>query len=753
MIAASLTKKYAWRSGLLLLALLFVTNSGSGYHPITDSGRVLHWGSGSLPVSYVIQAAGSDDVSFAATEAAIQLAFEQWQGIASSTITFAEDTAANAMRTDYGANDIHLILFDETDSTGLFPGNSATVALTPTTFDLASGTIIDSDIIFNGDDFTFSTNGATGTQDLQSIATHEIGHFIGLDHSAMGAATMYPFTADGSTVHRTLTQDDELGATDLYPGTPTFGSISGSVSRSTDASPIAGAHLVAVNDEGILVSSTYSDSSGNWVLDYLPPDMYNVYAEPLDLPVLGSNLSSDIGASTDTDFATRFLGGNTNPIDLTVTAGNDLAVGGFTLFPPGPFNITDSDGVPALLPRGGFASIIVTADNFDGVDETISVSGADITVFWSHFSGGVEPHYTMILQSLATVPLGPRYLEVRDSADDIAILSGFVEVVEAQPTLTNATPAVGSTDGGTNVTLTGTNFFAGATVFFDGVPAPTATVDSLTQISCTTPAGMSGTVTIVVQNSDGRVADLAAAFTFEGDPVITSLFPTGGDTAGATTVTIDGSGFEPAVDVYFDAVLATVTAATSTQIICQTPPGAAGAVDVRVVNPGGLFVDEVDGYTYMAIPDPTVSTFTPDDGPTAGGTEVSITGSGFVAGAVVTFDGIAATTVTVVSTTEITVTTPAGSAGTATVRVQNPNGSGAAASTAFTYMAPSGGGGGGGGGGCGALPPLLMKGNDPWRTLGLLLPYLLLITLLGYLRLRPRHDDSSHFPPQPLTLP
>ena len=55
-----------------------------------------------------------------------------------------------------------------------------------------------------------------------------------------------------------------------------------------------------------------------------------------------------------------------------------------------------------------------------------------------------------------------------------------------------------------------------------------------------------------------------------------------------------------------------------------------------------------------------------------GGTAVTITGTNFAAGATVTFGGTAATSVVVVSGTQITATTPAGSAGAVTVTVTNP---------------------------------------------------------------------------------
>lgn len=55
----------------------------------------------------------------------------------------------------------------------------------------------------------------------------------------------------------------------------------------------------------------------------------------------------------------------------------------------------------------------------------------------------------------------------------------------------------------------------------------------------------------------------------------------------------------------------------------------------------------------------TVTNVTPDSGATSGGTAVTITGTGFLAGATVTFNGVAATSVDVVSDTTITCVTPA----------------------------------------------------------------------------------------------
>jgi RHS repeat-associated protein len=85
---------------------------------------------------------------------------------------------------------------------------------------------------------------------------------------------------------------------------------------------------------------------------------------------------------------------------------------------------------------------------------------------------------------------------------------------------------------------------------------------------------------------------------------------------------------------------------------------------------------------------PTVISISPNSGTTAGGTPVTITGTGFISGSTVTIGGTAATSVTVVSSTSITATTPAHAAGAATVVVSNSNGSGQL-TNGFTYTTGS----------------------------------------------------------------
>ncbi len=90
---------------------------------------------------------------------------------------------------------------------------------------------------------------------------------------------------------------------------------------------------------------------------------------------------------------------------------------------------------------------------------------------------------------------------------------------------------------------------------------------------------------------------------------------------------------------------------------------------MTVTNSDGQSGSLASGFTYIG--QPTVTSVSPNNGPVAGGTAVTITGTNFAAGATVTFGSAAATNVVVVNSTTITATTPAGSAGAVTVTVTN----------------------------------------------------------------------------------
>src|ERR1700677_2443460 len=84
---------------------------------------------------------------------------------------------------------------------------------------------------------------------------------------------------------------------------------------------------------------------------------------------------------------------------------------------------------------------------------------------------------------------------------------------------------------------------------------------------------------------------------------------------------------------------------------------------------------------------PLVTGLSPNSGPAAGGTSVTIAGTNFAPGATVMFGGTAATNVVVASSTSIIATTPAGSPGAVTVTVTNFGTQSVSLANAFTYVA------------------------------------------------------------------
>jgi len=85
-------------------------------------------------------------------------------------------------------------------------------------------------------------------------------------------------------------------------------------------------------------------------------------------------------------------------------------------------------------------------------------------------------------------------------------------------------------------------------------------------------------------------------------------------------------------------------------------------------------------------PNPTVLSVDPDHGPTAGGTAVTITGTGFQTGAVPTFGVPQATNIVVVNSTTITCLTPPHAAGSVTVTVTNPDTTSGSLPNGYDYI-------------------------------------------------------------------
>ena len=240
------------------------------------------------------------------------------------------------------------------------------------------------------------------------------------------------------------------------------------------------------------------------------------------------------------------------------------------------------------------------------------------------------------------------------------------------------------------MTITGTGFLAGATVSLGGTAATGVTVVSSTSITATTAAHAAGAVSVVVTNTDSQSGTLTNGYTYGNPaPTVSSIAPSSGPASGGTPVTITGTGFLAGATVSLGGTAATgVTVVSSTSITATTAAHAAGAVSVVVTNTDSQSGTLTNGYTY-GNPAPTVSSIAPSSGPASGGTPVTITGTGFLAGATVSLGGTAATGVTVVSSTSITATTAAHAAGAVSVVVTNTDSQSGTLTNGYTYGNPA----------------------------------------------------------------
>lgn len=94
---------------------------------------------------------------------------------------------------------------------------SHTIAMTLVSANEVSGEIADADILLNAAWKVFCAGDCVASGwDLQNTLTHEIGHFIGLDHSAAPEATMFGGAAAGETSKRSLEDDDVQGVCRSY---------------------------------------------------------------------------------------------------------------------------------------------------------------------------------------------------------------------------------------------------------------------------------------------------------------------------------------------------------------------------------------------------------------------------------------------------------------------------------------------------------------------------------------------------------
>lgn len=302
-----------------------------------------------VPVTVLTVAAQGTSAQLSEIEQAISDSFGAWSGVSGTTFNATSDpgllaplarvSAANSCTNDSESNldGLNTICFNQSSmgfATGVLAFTRVITANAPGASVGSSaaagfaGQILDADTLFRNDgQATFATPGALataqgqGAYDLESLLAHELGHWLGLDHSAVWRALMFPYApppgqylGDRPTAQAPdgpLSDDDHAGIRWLYPDpndTVDIGAIRGRVlpanpfalaalpapSPGSAVTGIFGAHVVAVDaDTGAVMAGTLGGwrcdpanpplrFDGSFAIERLPVGHnYLIYAEPL----------------------------------------------------------------------------------------------------------------------------------------------------------------------------------------------------------------------------------------------------------------------------------------------------------------------------------------------------------------------------------------------------------------------------------------------------------------------------------------
>jgi predicted Zn-dependent protease with MMP-like domain len=183
------------------------------------TGAPLFWVS--MCVGFSLQRDGSVNLPYTEIERVAEASFVEWSDVqcptGPATLAFSRLADVTCRKAEYNPDDANanIVLFQ--DNKWNYTGEYNTLAKTTVTYDNDTGEIFDADIELNQAFNEFTTGDSDVVYDLQSILTHEIGHFFGLDHSADLNATMTPGYDQGSTELRTIEADDIAGVCAIYP--------------------------------------------------------------------------------------------------------------------------------------------------------------------------------------------------------------------------------------------------------------------------------------------------------------------------------------------------------------------------------------------------------------------------------------------------------------------------------------------------------------------------------------------------------
>lgn len=379
---------------------------------------------------------------------AIRRALQSWT--AAADIQFLETTSTT--ETISPANDgdgVNLLTISKANAPVF--GSSESPGQTRVFYD-SGGAIVEADIALNPN-VVFSTDGTPGTYDLESTLAHEIGHMLGLEHSAIIGATMQPRQARNGVyglpalTQRSLSAGDQARARALYDPQSRMSSISGRLTTNTSgrARSIFGAHIFAEDvATGNVVASSVTLASGSYRLDGLRAGVYRLFGQSLEGPIAASDIAASgesyFGLNETTPLFRSFVASASTPSQsLNVNTRSAVKLS-FFVFPVAPALTPRLIGMngelsTAALPleAGKTFKIYVAGEGVDQISaEGIALSSPFIQVLAGTLQqvdfGSAYPVISFDVAVALSIQPGDYSIRLQTSGGDLAYLPGAVTV-------------------------------------------------------------------------------------------------------------------------------------------------------------------------------------------------------------------------------------------------------------------------------------------------------------------------------------
>lgn len=405
---------------LAILLALPVAAATRITYDVNGKPTPIEWQASAFPLPYEV------DAKLLAAKPAIGTmidhAFDAWEGVADANVRF-EPRGVNAAASSRNDGRIVVSLADE-----LFRGQGA-LAMTTYSFD-ENGRFTDADI-------QIDPMLLQGDFNIDTALRHEVGHVLGLDHSAVLSAVMYPFVAT-SDVPIAFDSDDRIAIAQTYPKhdpTLTGATLQGRILG--DSGGIFAAQVVAMNARGEPVATGLTNVSGEFTLTGIPAGRYRIYVEPLDGPMDLSSLQGSWRAAKPSSFPTQFYEGPPLDVENGKVYGN-LIVTTAGAMQLNPRWIGRSSGTnvnvatsPVSVRAGETVTLAIAGDGFtSGMTEFEILNPAFRRV--SDFAWGSN-YVTATFAIAADASLGSSNVLVRNGRD-AAALTGALRIQRAEKT-------------------------------------------------------------------------------------------------------------------------------------------------------------------------------------------------------------------------------------------------------------------------------------------------------------------------------